>query len=505
MTWLDLRSRVVRDGRRDAGRRGRDGPVAQVGSCREGHIAPMAWNVVIAGGGFGGFYAARTLARARCRRTARASRSSTTSTSCSTRRCCPGAAAGTLEPRHVVVPLREQLPTRVDLRLGHGSPAPTRAQRAAGRERSRATIEELALRPAHRRRRLGQPHAADPRAWPSTRSGSSRCPRRSRCATTSCARSRSPRRSRTARRGASTSPTSSSAPATPGSRGSPSCRTSSPTSSTSTRAAALTGMRWILVEAGRRVMPEIPPKLAEFASASCAAAASRSARARRSSASRRRPRLRCPTARSVPTRTLVWTAGVKPHPVVAKLGLPLDRPRADRESTRYMQVAGPRRRLGDRRLRRGPRPGAQGRAVPADRAARDPPGPARRRATSPRRSARAGASAVHATRRRACSSTWAAARRSRDRLGITWSGTPAWILARTYHLARDARHRAAARGCSSTGTSGCCSAATPPSSAASGGPAARRRRARAVEPRCRRAPRAGRRGDAERSLALIGR
>ena len=30
----------------------------------------------------------------------------------------PGAAAGTLEPRHVVVPLREQLPEAVDLRLG---------------------------------------------------------------------------------------------------------------------------------------------------------------------------------------------------------------------------------------------------------------------------------------------------------------------------------------------------------------------------------------------------
>ena len=38
------------------------------------------------------------------------------------------------------------------------------------------------------------------------------------------------------------------------------------------------GMRWMLVEANDRVMPEIPADLAAFASASCAAAASRSAR-----------------------------------------------------------------------------------------------------------------------------------------------------------------------------------------------------------------------------------
>ena len=30
------------------------------------------------------------------------------------------------------------------------------------------------------------------------------------------------------------------------------------------------------------------------------------------------------TGEVVPTRTVVWTAGVKPHPVIAELGLPLD-------------------------------------------------------------------------------------------------------------------------------------------------------------------------------------
>ena len=114
----------------------------------------------------------------------------------------------------------------------------------------------------------------------------------------------------------------------------------------------------------------------------------------------------------VPTRTLVWTAGVKPQPVVASLGLPLtDRGRI--VSDAFLQVPGFRQRVGDRRLRRGARPGAQGRAVPADGAARDPPGPRRRAQRRGGARRRAGASAAFATRRRACSSTWAAARRSR--------------------------------------------------------------------------------------------
>ena len=141
--------------------------------------------------------------RACCRRTARASGSSTTSTSCSTRRCCPGAAAGVLEPRHVVVPLREQLPVGVDLRLGRIIGATPERNSPAGRE-PRGLDRGPLLRPAHRHRRVGQPHAADPRPRRARPRASSRCPRRSRCATTSCARSSTPRRSRTAPRAAST-------------------------------------------------------------------------------------------------------------------------------------------------------------------------------------------------------------------------------------------------------------------------------------------------------------
>ena len=129
-------------------------------------------------------------------------------------------------------------------------------------------------------------------------------------------------------------------------------------------------------------------------------------------------------------------------------------------SDAHMQRAGPRQRLGDRRLRRRPGPRAQGRAVArrprSMRSARGASSPT----TSPRRSARAGARSASPTRRRASSSTWAAARRSQMTGPITWSGMPAWILARSYHLAAMPGIERKLRGCSSTGTSACCSAAT---------------------------------------------
>src|SRR5512134_3061825 len=76
----------------------------------------MAWHVLIAGGGFGGFYAARTLERTLPPQSARVTLVNDVNFMLYTP-LLPGAAAGTLEPRHVVVPLREEL-RRTDLRLG---------------------------------------------------------------------------------------------------------------------------------------------------------------------------------------------------------------------------------------------------------------------------------------------------------------------------------------------------------------------------------------------------
>ncbi len=83
------------------------------------------------------------------------------------------------------------------------------------------------------------------------------------------------------------------------------------------------GMRWLLVEATDRVMPEVSPTLAEFAS--------RELRGRgiEIRTETTLEELTPTTARLsdgevVQTRTCVWTAGVRPHPVVERLGLPLD-------------------------------------------------------------------------------------------------------------------------------------------------------------------------------------
>jgi NADH:quinone reductase (non-electrogenic) len=68
----------------------------------------VAFDVVIAGGGFGGLYAARRLERGLPRHSARITVVSDMNFLLYTP-LLPGAAAGTLEPRHVVVPLREEL------------------------------------------------------------------------------------------------------------------------------------------------------------------------------------------------------------------------------------------------------------------------------------------------------------------------------------------------------------------------------------------------------------
>src|SRR3954465_5207907 len=68
----------------------------------------MAWNVAIAGGGFGGFYAARRLERVLPHGSARITLVSDVNFLLYTP-LLPGAAAGTLEPRHRGVPLPEEL------------------------------------------------------------------------------------------------------------------------------------------------------------------------------------------------------------------------------------------------------------------------------------------------------------------------------------------------------------------------------------------------------------
>ena len=168
----------------------------------------MAWNVLILGGGFGGLTAARRLERKLPPHSAKVTLVNDVNFMLYTP-LLPGAAGGTLEPRHVVVPLREQL-RRTELHLGHVTGAdPGRRVVAVrsilGRRRG------AALRPADRRAGLHVAHAARSPGWPSTPWGSRRWPRRSRCATGSSSGSSRPRSRRTRRRGARCSRSCSSA------------------------------------------------------------------------------------------------------------------------------------------------------------------------------------------------------------------------------------------------------------------------------------------------------
>src|SRR5687768_2968196 len=76
----------------------------------------MAWNVIIAGGGFGGTEAARRLERLLPKQSTRLVLVNDVNFLLYTP-FLPEAAAGTLEPRHVVTPLRDIL-QRTYLRLG---------------------------------------------------------------------------------------------------------------------------------------------------------------------------------------------------------------------------------------------------------------------------------------------------------------------------------------------------------------------------------------------------
>jgi NADH dehydrogenase len=191
------------------------------------------------------------------------------------------------------------------------------------------------------------------------------------------------------------------------------------------------GVRFVLVEAAERVMGEIPEPLARFATDELRG---------RGMEIRTSTTLEAVTERSatlsdgevIPTRTVVWTAGVKPHPVVARLGLPLD-PRGRIQTDRTMRV-----------------PGVEGVWAIGDAAAVPDPAKRGRQASPP--------TAQHAIRqgRRVARNVAAALGRGRvqpfryrtlgvfvdmgrgeavaQTLGIKWRGVPAWWLARTYHL-----------------------------------------------------------------------
>ena len=136
----------------------------------------MAWNVLILGGGFGGLTAARRLERKLPAHSARVTLVNDVNFMLYTP-LLPGAAGGTLEPRHVVVPLREQL-RHTELHLGHvlaaDPQARLRARRSAPGPRwrpprvngSRRRRAEPRRSPVHPRRAPARPARRSARARP---------------------------------------------------------------------------------------------------------------------------------------------------------------------------------------------------------------------------------------------------------------------------------------------------------------------------------------------------
>ncbi len=84
-----------------------------------------------------------------------------------------------------------------------------------------------------------------------------------------------------------------------------------------------TRQRWMLVDAAPKILPEIPTRLGDYAAKQLA---ERGVAIRVSTTleSVEADAVALSDGSRIETSTLVWTAGVRPHPLLAELGLPLD-------------------------------------------------------------------------------------------------------------------------------------------------------------------------------------
>jgi NADH:ubiquinone reductase (H+-translocating) len=389
----------------------------------------MAWNVVIAGGGFGGFYAARTLARVLEPQSARV-RLVTADNFMLYTPLLPGAAAGTLEPRHVVVPLREVLDSSVDLRLARITGAsPERnvvhVRSLDGREEELA-YDQLVVSVGSVSRTLPVPglaeHGRGFKSLPEAIALRNHVIRTLEVAETL--------EDAGERRAYLTYVFVGAGYA--GLEGLAELQDFAADVMSLYPRCRVTGMRWVLVEATDRVMPEIGPKLAEFAVRELRG---RGIEIRTSTTLEEVTAVsaRLSDGETLATRTLVWTAGVKPHPVLGSFGMPLDE-RGRIVTDSFLQVQGYDNvwAIGD--CAAVPDPARSGMASPptAQHAIRQGRvagrnvaaalgGPGRRR----RFTYKTKGVFVDMGRRKAVATTGP----------LTWRGTPAWLLARTYHLA----------------------------------------------------------------------
>jgi NADH:ubiquinone reductase (H+-translocating) len=388
----------------------------------------MAWNVLILGGGFGGLTAARKLERLLPHASARCTLINDVNFMLYTP-LLPGAAGGTLEPRHVVVPLREELRS-THLRLARVTGADPARNAVTIRnpegDEEELRYDQLIVTLGSTSRTLPIPGLAEHAVGLKTLSEAISLRNRL-VQTLEHAESIDDDEARHSLLsyvfvGAGYAGVEGLAElqdfAADVLELYPRCR--------------LHGLRFVLVEARDRLMPEISPGLAEFAGKELR---------RRGIEIKLSTTIERVSAEStelsngevIPTRTVAWTAGVTPHPIVARLGLPLDdggRIRVDR----FCQVEGFDNvwAIGDAAAVPDPaRPGwpspptcqhaiRQGRTVATNVAAALGAGHRR-----PFTYKTLGVF-VDMGRHQAVAET----------IGIKWRGFPAWFLARTYHLSQ---------------------------------------------------------------------
>jgi len=279
----------------------------------------MARNVVIVGGGFGGLAAARELERAMPRQSARLTLVNRTNFMLYTP-FLPEAAAGTLEPRHVVTPLRDIL-DRTYLRLGsvvgHDPGAKTVTLRRKGGEEEALPYDQLLLALGSVSRTLPVPGLAEHAVG--FKSLADAIYLRNHVVET------------LEEANATDDPARREELLTyvfvgggyAGLEALAELQDFAADAMESYPRARLHGMRWVLVEAADRVLPEIDAGLAEYAV--------RELRGRgidiRLGTTLERveaDRASLSGGETLPTRTVVWTAGVAPQPVLRELSLPLD-------------------------------------------------------------------------------------------------------------------------------------------------------------------------------------
>jgi NADH dehydrogenase len=294
----------------------------------------MAWNVVIAGGGFGGAAAARELERTLPKQSTRMVLVNETNFMLYTP-FLPEAAAGTLEPRHVVTPLRDIL-KRTYLRLGsivgHDPEARTVQLRAKYGEVETLPYDQLLLSLGSVSRVLPVPgleqHAVGFKSLADAIYLRNHVVESLEEANATEDPARRDELLTYVFVGGGYA----------GLEALAELQDFAADAMESYPRARLHGMRWVLVEATGRVLPEIDPQLADYAL--------RELRGRgidirlETTLEEVGPRsARLSSGETLPTKTVVWTAGVAPQPILKELNLPLDE-RGRVPVDEYLQVQG---------------------------------------------------------------------------------------------------------------------------------------------------------------------